>query len=574
MNALHPIRSLSALAAATVILAGLPSEGRTASAVQQADSGTRLPMQNGTVRQRGSGAGSFMDLQPAPYKARKSPHVLHRRGLAVVADFANTRLEDWQGDGFNNTEEIASQLRQMSDHWAWLSRGKESFHWDIIRVTLPDPAGPTTYSSWWDYRNAVAAQIRRQVDVSRYDGNKDGIIDSAWIISSNVGMAYDYLIGGMSQHMGVNMFVDAQDSGSVIAGATGNYNHEVGHTLGLPDLYGPYQSLHYLTLMSDSWELPPADFTAYERSMLGWLVPDVLKRGSQNVRLSSRPDRMDALRINTSRPSEYFLIEYRRRPDSGYGSVAPPYNGLAIYHVLEGSSQQIDPPLVKLEAADGYIEPDGFPQLNDFLSPANPDMRMPLIVRSYFDGQEVFRIDNLYMSGQNAIGFHIQTAETPSPINNLLLNPSFETAQAGDPQAWAREAWQPTSDLAWDATVSRTGQSSASITSTSPNDSRWLQTVTNLIPGQAYQFCGWVRGENISTGADAPVGANLSLMGQDGRSEDLTGTFDWKQLCVTFRAQQSSATLACRMGFYGSTVTGKMWCDDMTVERLRSAFTQ
>jgi hypothetical protein len=58
------------------------------------------------------------------------------------------------------------------------------------------------------------------------------------------------------------------------------------------------------------------------------------RRNSQNVRLSSRPDRMDALRINTSRPSEYFPIEYRRRPDSGDGSVPPPFSGLAIYHVL------------------------------------------------------------------------------------------------------------------------------------------------------------------------------------------------------------------------------------------------
>lgn len=233
--------------------------------------------------------------------------------------------------------------------------------------------------------------------------------------------------------MGVNMFVDTQDSGSIVAGATGNFNHEVGHTLGLPDLYGPYQSLHYLTLMSDSWNLPPADFTAYERSLLGWSIPELLKRGSQNVRLTSRYDRMDAVRVGTSRPSEYFLIEYRRRPDSGYGSVAPPFNGLAVYHVLEGSSQQIDPPLLKLEAADGFIAPDAYPDLNDFLSPANADMKIPLVLRSYFDGQEVARIDNLYASGQNAIGFHVRTTENLSPINNLLANASFESGQNGAP---------------------------------------------------------------------------------------------------------------------------------------------
>lgn len=145
----------------------------------------------------GSGAGSFLDQQ-APSRARKSPHVLQRRGLAVIADFADTRFENWQGPGYNDPQQIASQLRQMADHWAWLSRGKESFQWDIIRITMPAPLGMTSYSSWWDYRNAVAVQIRQQVDVSRYDGNKDGVIDSVWVIPSNMGMNYAYLIGGMS----------------------------------------------------------------------------------------------------------------------------------------------------------------------------------------------------------------------------------------------------------------------------------------------------------------------------------------------------------------------------------------
>ncbi|MFS2007726.1 hypothetical protein ACEN9F_29365 [Duganella sp. CT11-25] len=385
-------------------------------------------------------------------------------------------------------------------------------------------------------------------------------------------MNYDYLIGGTSSNAGVTLFVDTQDSLSVISEATGNFNHEVNHAVGdVPDLYGTYDTLHYLTLLSDSWTLPPQDLTAYERMLLGWLEPRPLHRGSQNVRLASPSQRMDAVRIDTSRPSEYFLLEYRHRPDSGFGSNAPPYNGLAVYHVLEGSDQWTDPPLLKLEAADGAIAPNAFPELSDFLSPDNPAMKRPLVLRSYFDDKEVFRLDNLYWTGGDGIGFNAQVAPYVQP-NNLLVNGSFEQGQNGAADAWIANAWVGGSVFSWDNRVERKGRRSVSIASTSPNDAAWAQTVSNLVPGQAYQLCGWVRGENIATTSDAQVGANVSVLGGFIQSESLSGTFDWTQACVIFRPDSSSATLACRIGFYGSTMTGKLWCDDMTLEPLKSAF--
>jgi hypothetical protein len=518
----------------------------------------------------GSGAPSSL-VRKHHFRGLAAPHVQRRRGLAVIADFADNRLEDWQGEGINNVNELSSQLRKMQEHWAWLSRGQEKFQWDIIRVTLPVTLRADAYPGWVEYRNAVGALIQQQVDVSKYDVNHDGVIDSAWIIASNKGMDYDYLIGGTSSNAGVNIFVDAQNSLSVASGATGNFNHEAGHTVGVPDLYGPYDTLHYLTVMSDSWALPPQDFTAYERTLLGWMTPRLLDRGSQNVHLSSSRHRMDAVRIETSRPSEYFLIEYRRRPDSGFGSSAPDYNGLAVYHVLEGSDQWSDPPLLKLEAADGAIAPNAWPELSDFLFLDNLAMNRPLVLRSYFGGNEVFRIDNLYRAGNAGLGFNVQVAPHVQP-NNLLANASFEQGEKATPDAWTSDAWLQTSVFSWDNRMARKGQRSVSITSASPNDARWTQTASGLVPGQAYQFCGWVRGENIATGTDAQVGANVSVLGGFVQSESLSGTFDWKQACVIFRPDTPSTTLACRLGFYGSTVTGKMWCDDMTLEPLKSAF--
>ena len=491
----------------------------------------------------------------------------------MVADFADSTLESWQGRGINNIDELASQLRKMEEHWAWLTRGQETFQWDIIRVTLPVTLRADAYASYAEYRSAVGALIRQQVDPRKYDANRDGVIDSAWVIASNHGQAFDYLIGGTSSNGGVNIFVDGQDSDSVAVGATGNFNHELAHTLGIPDLYGPYDTLHYLTLMSDSWALPPQDFSAYERVQMGWVKPHLLAPGSQNVQLPSPSHRVEVVRINTSRPAEYFLIEYRRRPDAGFGSQAPPYDGLAIYHVLESSHQWMDPPLVKLEAADGSIAANDYPALNDFLFLDNAAMKRPLVLRSYFGGTEVFRVDNLYRTGNGGIGFNVQVAPLPpSDGLNVFDNFSFEQGQDALPDAWGTDAWLQTSAFSWDRRVSRTGSRSASITSASPNDARWIQTVSNLDTAKTYQLCGWIRGENIATDADAPVGANISVLGGFIRSESVSGTFDWQRACVTFHPEASTATLTCRLGFFGSVVTGKMWCDDMTLEPLNSAF--
>ena len=100
------------------------------------------------------------------YKGRLAPLVVQRRGLAVITDFSNARLEDWTGAGFTSVDQIEAQLRLMEEHWAWLSRGLESFHWDIIRVTLPVELRPDAYLHGGVFRDAVAPLIRQKVDVS------------------------------------------------------------------------------------------------------------------------------------------------------------------------------------------------------------------------------------------------------------------------------------------------------------------------------------------------------------------------------------------------------------------------
>jgi hypothetical protein len=286
--------------------------------------------------------------------------------------------------------------------------------------------------------------------------------------------------------------------------------------------------------------------------------------------LPSANDTLAAVKVPTNKPAEYFLIEYRQRPSSGFGSADVYFNGLAVYHVVEGSSMSQDPPLLKLEPADGNIQPGQSTDPNDFYSPDNSSMIHPGIFFSYVgDGPEVFRLDNLAWRN-GGIRFDI-TIAGPQPSSNLLANGSFESGQAGVPQAWQPDAWVAMPGaFKWPAPVALTGGSSAQLEVPTENDARWVQPLTTLVAGQSYMLCGWLKGEQIA--GSGAVGANVSLMGGFVRSEGLLGTFDWTQRCVTFTADSPRVEVACRLGFYSSTNSGRLWCDDFTLEPVRRPF--
>jgi hypothetical protein len=516
--------------------------------------------------------GDVIDSVRAQYTAAV------RKGLAIITDFANRRLEDWTGLGLTSVDDLSAQLWKMEQHWAWLSRGLEAMRWDIIRVQLPQPAVPEAYPNWGAFRDEAITLAREQVRTEDYDVNADGVIDAAWLIVSSGSAQLPFVVGGASRNAGANLFVDGQTGGSINAGATGNFNHELGHCLGLPDMYGSYGTMSSLTVMSNSWPLPPPDFSAYERLKLGWLTPQVVSATTQGILLPSANDQLAAVKVPTNKPYEYFLIEYRRRPSSGFGSEDVYFNGLGVYHVLEGSSMSQDPPILKLEPADGNILPSRPTDPNDFYSPDNPWMIQPGVFFSYFgEGQEVFRLGNLvcgsYDQDHQCNGdfrFDI-TIAGPQPSSNLLANGSFEAGQAGVPQSWSPDAWVAMPGaFRWPAPIALTGVSSAQLDVPTDNDVRWVQPVTTLVTGQTYMLCGWLKGEQIAGSGN--VGANVSVMGGFVQSEGLLGTFDWTQRCVSFTAETPRVDVACRVGFYGSTNSGQLWCDDFTLEHLRRAF--
>jgi carbohydrate binding protein with CBM6 domain len=523
-----------------------------------------LPLNGSTlyveVRRRSGGATESVYAQyTAPV----------RKGLAIIADFSDRSLEDWTVDGMTNLDEVAANLRKLEDHWAWLSHGLEKFQWDIIRIRLTQAAVPGAFSGWGAFRDAVATLATQQVAISDYDVNGDGVLDVSWAIVSAAGVVADaianYALGGASRNAGVNMFVDGQASTSVKAGATANFTHEIGHLLGLPDLYGQYGTLSSVSIMSFSWPVPPGDFTAYERLTLGWLKPQVVTRTTTGLWLPRATDQISAVKVPTSRPEEYFLIEYRHRPPGGeYGSGDVEYDGLIVFHVLEGSSSTQDPPIVKVEPADGSITPSSVTDPYDFLYPGNARWTAPLILYSYYgDATEVFRIDNVaWVNG--GMTFDITIAVQGS--TNLLTNGSFESGQAGRPDGWSAWIWVGApAGFVWPSPTALTGAYSAELHSSFANDKAWTQTVS-MVVGNRYVLCGSLKGVDVS-GA-----ATVSVLGTSIQSAGLNGSFDWTRRCVAFQSDRPIADVACRIGLSFNLSSGTLWCEDMTLDHLRRAF--
>ena len=120
--------------------------------------------------------------------------MVHRRAVAVIVDFANASLEDWTGPGFHTTADVQAQLTQMEQHWAFLSRGHEVMHWDLIRVRLPEPLTDTAYADFNAFRDAAVTLAKQQLVVTDYDFDGDGVIDTMWLVASNNGARPPYLM--------------------------------------------------------------------------------------------------------------------------------------------------------------------------------------------------------------------------------------------------------------------------------------------------------------------------------------------------------------------------------------------
>lgn len=156
---------------------------------------------------------------------------------------------------------------------------------------------------------------------------------------------------------------------------------------------------------------------------------------------------------------------------------------------------------------------------------------------------------------------------------NLLNNPGFEKGTGAMPTVWQPAFYMNTSTLTREAGAGRNGSAAGTISSPTPNDASWIQTVA-VLPYTAYRFSGWIRTTDVAHNAEpVDAGATLSLSGTYTRTRGIFGTTGWTW--VTFGVNSGSSTtltFSARLGYSGGTTAGVARFDDLRLEEIRPVY--
>jgi len=213
-----------------------------------------------------------------------------------------------------------------------------------------------------DSRPVVTEAIQNadpDFDFAPYDTDGDGVVTNDEltifiIVSGNQGGAFHWWTPtAVTTSDGVD--VEAEFSGTHEERRIGSYCHELGHDLGLPDLYDtdPQQDgsstnglsfgIGYYGLMG--WGSGTfSHMTAWSKIQLGWITPTIVTV-SDNYDVHDAESNAEAyILIDTQHSNdEYFLVENRHPSNSYYETVGAPVApdgtypdaGIVIYHIDE-----------------------------------------------------------------------------------------------------------------------------------------------------------------------------------------------------------------------------------------------
>lgn len=89
------------------------------------------------------------------------------------------------------------------------------------------------------------------------------------------------------------------------------------------------------------------------------------------------------------------------------------------------------------------------------------------------------------------------------------------------------------------------------------------QPVSGLVPGKLYELSAMVRTSGVTGGR----GGNICLFGQGVwvGSPPFVGTNGWTRRSVQFIAEETTAVIGCRLGFWAGDSRGSVWFDDVAL---------
>ena len=295
-----------------------------------------------------------------------------KTGLVILVEFADLKMRS------NHTRELFDRQfnekgfdfenasGSVYDYYYAQSQGQFELTMDVVGpVTMPNNLAYYGANSDNDrnirVREMVAEAFRQAdefADFTKYDWDNDGYVDNVFLVYAGYDESYsgnseDYIwahqwatqqpvlcdgVYAQQYACASEMFGWEQTGDTKICGI-GTACHEMGHTLGLSDLYDvDYSGANHpesWSLMSGGGHLSngqiPSNLTAFERVQLGWLQLKELTEDTQVSDLPSLSDAEEAYVVyNPAYHNEFYVLENRQKTgfDSAQGG-----HGLMVFHI-------------------------------------------------------------------------------------------------------------------------------------------------------------------------------------------------------------------------------------------------
>lgn len=311
------------------------------------------------------------------YTDRKPEYSQNQNVLVILTEFRDTKLkttmDDWKEYFFSPTHSVGKYYKDVSNGLLTLLPAEESYDENdgIVKVLLDynhPNYGDKIEKQYTITRDSIA-KADEFIDFEKYDTNYNGYIDSNELIIVNVVSGYEYdksiTIKSVKGHRGYisegntifddidvdsyaligEMHYDSYHKGNPYMATIAVGAHEMGHLIGLPDLYdtdlsssgiGHFGLMGYGVSEYSKGEKPgdsPLELSPWSRIKLGFTVPKVVGSSGIYEVYSKGSGKYNILKVPIN-DNEYFLIE--NRDFTRYDKPLDKYTGsggIMIWHI-------------------------------------------------------------------------------------------------------------------------------------------------------------------------------------------------------------------------------------------------
>lgn len=241
-----------------------------------------------------------------------------------------------------------------------------------IKLDMPHPNTGTEIENTESIFALAIEELKNQIDITLYDKNDNGVIDREELVIIAILAGYeasketpiDYpqlrshhifsdISFGVVDGVGILNMIYISEleyfSGVTELSTNAVLAHEFGHQMGLPDLYdidGTSKGLGPFSLMAEgtnnyaSGDRPGeviANLDPWSYIQLNSASPLIISESGEYTLNSMETGQYNIIRVNTSKPSEYFLLENRtiKGRDLSLKTAVKQNGGILIYHIDE-----------------------------------------------------------------------------------------------------------------------------------------------------------------------------------------------------------------------------------------------